>query len=362
MNVVIDARESGTGTGRYVDKLIEYLHQLKPDYDITLLAKAHRIEFMKAVAPSFKIVESNYKEFTFAEQIGFLRQLNSLKADLVHFGMTQQPALYRGKAVTTIHDLTTARFTNATKNRLTFKLKQQVYKWLIKRVARKSDRLITPSRFVKHDVAQFASIPEAKIAVTYEAADKISTRPKPITSLASKHFILYVGAAQPHKNLKRAVDAFHKLNDDYPELYFALAGKLDANYQQLQKYASDKVIDRLVFTDFVSDDELKWLYENARSYVFPSLSEGFGLPGLEALAYGLPLVSSQATCLPEIYGEAWLYFDPTDADDMAQKIKIVLESPEIAKKLSNAGPKQAAKYSWLTMARQTLDVYKKALG
>src|SRR3989344_8089262 len=118
--IVIDARESGTSTGRYVDKLIEYLAKLKPHYEIIVLTKSPRMQYIKSIAPNFKIVESNFKEFTFAEQVGFLRQLNGLKADLVHFGMIQQPILYRGKSVATIHDLTTARFNNPTKNWLVF--------------------------------------------------------------------------------------------------------------------------------------------------------------------------------------------------------------------------------------------------
>src|SRR3990167_7522141 len=130
--IIIDARESGTGTGRYVNKLVENLAKLKPEFDFTILTKPARFDYMKMIAPSFKIVESGFKEFTFAEQIGFLKQLRSLKADLVHFTMTQQPVLYRGKAITTVHDLTTARFRNPAKNHLAYSAKQAVYKWVIK--------------------------------------------------------------------------------------------------------------------------------------------------------------------------------------------------------------------------------------
>ena len=115
--IVIDARESGTSTGRYIDKLIENLNALKPAHEIQILTKGHRVNFVKSVAPDFEVIESNFKEFTFAEQIGFKHRLKSLKADLVHFGMTQQPVWYRGKKVTTVHDLTTIRFVNPDKNR-----------------------------------------------------------------------------------------------------------------------------------------------------------------------------------------------------------------------------------------------------
>src|SRR5260221_243484 len=97
--IVIDARESGTSTGRY-------LHKLRPEFEIVILAKSPRLEFFKKNAPGFKVVRSDFKEFSFAEQIGFLRQLKTLRADLVHFTMTQQPVRYKGRKLTTIHDLT----------------------------------------------------------------------------------------------------------------------------------------------------------------------------------------------------------------------------------------------------------------
>lgn len=362
MRIVIDARESGTSTGRYIDKLVEYLHGLKPSYEFVVLTKATRVEFIKTIAPDFEIVESNYKEFTFAEQIGFLRQLNGLKADLVHFGMTQQPVLYRAMAVTTIHDLTTTRFTNPDKNWLAFKFKQQVYKWVVKRVARKSERLIVPSEYVKRDVAQFAKVPANKITVTYEAADKLADLAEPVQSLSNKDFIMYVGRAQPHKNLKSLVEAFAKLKSDHPKLSLVLVGKFDDNYRLLQKYVAKKAIKNVVFTGYVSDGQLRWIYENAKVYVFPSLSEGFGLPGLEALAHGLPLVSSKATCLPEIYKDAALYFDPNDTADMVEKIKSVLDDKKLADELRQKGPRLASKYSWKHTAEKTLAVYDEILN
>ena len=155
-HIVIDARESGTSTGRYIDKLIEYLYIAKPSYKITVLTNKKRVEFLHSIAPKFNIVTSSVKEFTFAEQTRLLKQIRGLKPDLVHFGMTQQPILYRGKTVTTIHDLTTARFKNPAKNPLVFWIKQKVYRIVIKIVARKSEVIITPSEYVKDDLAKFA--------------------------------------------------------------------------------------------------------------------------------------------------------------------------------------------------------------
>jgi glycosyltransferase involved in cell wall biosynthesis len=147
----------------------------------------------------------------------------------------------------------------------------------------------------------------------------------------------------------------------HPKLKLVLVGKFDANYQLLKNYVRRNDISGVIFTDFVSEGQLRWLYENAKAYVFPSLSEGFGLPGLEALAHGLPLVSSRATCLPEIYKDAAIYFDPKSTSDMTEKIKMVLEDKELAAKLRQRGPRVAAQYSWARTAEQTLALYDEVL-
>jgi len=360
--VVIDARESGTSTGRYVDKLIENLHQLKPVLEIMVLTKTPRVDFIKQAAPSFEVMESNFKEFTFSEQLGFNSQIKKLKPDLVHFTKTEQPVLYRGKVITTIHDLTTARERNPAKNRLVFTVKQWVYRWVIKKVAKKSEILITPSNFVKEDVAQYANVNPEKITVTYEAADKIANPPEPLSQAVNRGFLLYVGRPTPHKNLQRAVDAFAIVKKDHPTLQFILAGKFDANYQLLKDYSDQRIIRGLVFTDFVSEGQLRWLFEHAKVYVFPSISEGFGLPGLEAMSHGLPVAAANASCLPEVYKDGAIYFDPQNPEDIAAKISQILDNPKLATDLKTKGARVAASYSWERMAKQTLEIYNRALN
>ena len=362
MKIVIDARESGTSTGRYVDKLVENLAKLKPQHEITLLAKTPRAKYLRELAPNLTVMESNHKEFGFNEQLGLLRQLSSLNPDLVHFTMTQQPVLYKGKVVTTVHDLTTLRFDNPSKNAAVFKAKQEVYKRVVKKVAQKSTHIITPSKYVKHDVAQYANISPDKIFVTYEAADQITGAAQAIPRLKDKQFLMYIGRATPHKNLRRLVEAFEILRKNNPDLRLALAGKLDANYRRLESYVTSKrMADAIVFTDAVSEGELKWLYMNTAAYVFPSLSEGFGLPGLEAMMHGAPVISSDATCLPEIYGNAAYYFNPKSTYDMASKISNVLSSAGLRAQLIQKGRIRAGKFSWKKMAADTLKIYDHAL-
>lgn len=362
-HLLIDARESGTSTGRYVDKLIEHLHNL-PNiqlYQVTLLAKSHRLDYLKTIAPNFKVRACNIKEFTFAEQIKLNKLINQQKPDLVFFPMIQQPILYRGRTVTVIPDLTTLRFRNPAKNRLIFTVKQQAYRLVLKHAAKHSKQLITISNFVCQDVANYCHISPSKITTIYCAADKITNKAEPIPQLSKQQFLLAVGRPLPHKNLRRLIDAFDQLNQ--PNLHLVLAGKTSKAYQQLAQYAKSKTsAERIIFTDFVSDGQLRWLYQNAQAYVFPSLSEGFGLPGLEAMQYGLPVISSNATCLPEIYQDAALYFDPLSTQDMTTKINQLLNDPALAKNLAAKGHKLLGQYSWQTMAEQTLKVIEKALA
>lgn len=359
--IVIDARESGTTTGRYIDKLIEHMDKLEPQHQIIVLTHAERTEFFANASPNFVILQTPFKEFTFSEQAGFLRQLRDLKADLVHFGMVQQPVMYHGSTITTMHDLTTARFTNPDKNPTVFKLKQLVYKWVNKTAARKSAAIITPTQFVKDDVARFAGINPEKITVTYEAADFITDTPEAVPGLEGKQFIMYLGRPTPHKNLGRLIDAFKELQGTHPDLHLVLAGKKDANYRRHEARVAAEQIANITFTDFISEGQLRWLYQNCAAYIFPSLSEGFGLPGLEAMVHGAPVVSSNATCLPEVYGDAARYFNPLDVSDIAAQIAAVIDNEDIRAKLIKKGAEQAKKYSWDRMARQTLDLYQSVL-
>jgi glycosyltransferase involved in cell wall biosynthesis len=359
--IVIDARESGTSTGRYIDKLIQHLHGLSPVHSVIVLTKAERTDFFAKVAPNFVVVQTPFKEFTFDEQIGFMRQLRGLEPDLVHFGMVQQPVLYHGPVVTTMHDLTTIRFKNPSKNPLVFALKQQLYKWVNKKAAHKSAAVLTPSQFVKDDVIDFFHISQSTITVTHEAADVISEAPEAIAGLVNAQFLMYVGRPMPHKNLPRLIAAYAELKKTRPDLKLVLAGKKDVLYDQIERQVLVDGITDVFFTGFISEGQLRWLYEHCAAYVFPSLSEGFGLPGLEAMLHGAPVVSSRATCLPEIYGDAALYFNPLDVIDMTTQIARVLDVPQLRLDMATKGQLQAAMYSWDRMAEQTLAVYESIL-
>lgn len=363
--IVIDAREYPTSTGRYIRKLLEYLEYIDGDSterEYVVLIKSADIEAYQPKAKNFSKVKADFKEFSFAEQLGLLRLIRNLKPDLVHFGKDHQPLLYTGTSVTTMHDLTTARFYNPNKNWFYFKFKQLVYVGLLQVVARKSKKIITISEFVKKDVTHFTKIKPEKIKVTLESADKIHSPAEVFQKLEEKPFLLYVGRTLPHKNLQRLIDAFALAKKQIPGLNLVYVGKKDALSDKFETYAKEQGITDFHQTGYVSEGQLRWMYENCALYVFPSLSEGFGLPSLEAMMHGAPVASSNATCLPEINGDAALYFDPLDTDDMAAKIIQALTDEDLRKVLIKKGSKQVKKYSWKRMAEQTLEVYRSILN
>lgn len=359
MKIAIDARESGTSTGRYVDSLIQNLLDNR-DHEYTLLLKKHRLNIYGDLPKNFRAIECNYKEFTFGEQLGYAWMLYRLNADLVHFPLANHPILYFKKSVIGILDLTTLRFYNPAKNRYVFWIKQKVYALVILIATIKAKHIITISNYVRDDIVKNFHVRESKITTTYNSADSLPTPAKPVDGLLNKRFIMYVGRHQPHKNLERLIRAHQILLKNFPELVLAIVGKEDDATKVLRTKIPGS--NNVVFTGFVGDDQLRWLYEHTSSYVFPSLSEGFGLPGLEAMVHGAPVASSNATCLPEIYGDAVLYFDPMNIDDIAEKIETIINNKEVRNDLVRKGKIQAAKYSWKRMAEQTLGVYEEALG
>ena len=256
-----------------------------------------------------------------------------------------------------MQDLTTVRFKNPDKNPVIFWVKQQIYKWVNKKVARKSAHIITISDFVKNDLVGFTGISPDKITVTLESADELPKGNDPVKELIGKKFIMYIGRPTPHKNLRRLIDAFALLQKKHPELTLALAGKKDSNYARHEAYVNKHGIKNVVFTDFISDEQLRWMYENTAVYCFPSLSEGFGLPGLEAMLHGAPVASSTATCLPETHGDAAHYFDPYDVEDIARAIDNVLTDEKLRRQLIKKGKQHVKTFSWQRMAEQTLAVY-----
>lgn len=361
-HIAIDARIINSSTGRYVERLIFYLEQLDHTNTYTILVPTKDKDFYTPSNPNFKIQTIDIDNYSFAEQTTFLRYLNKLDADLVHFCMPQQPILYRRAHVTTFHDLTLLNTYNSDKNWLVFHAKQLVGRFVFHRVVATSDRILTPTWTVKRELEAFHKGIDDKTVVTYEAADKYQAGKITPYPVPYQNYLLYVGQQSDYKNIKRLGDAHQKLLATHPDLGLVLAGRINKSAQMTKDYFDKKSYKNIHFTDFVPDDQRDWLYQHCAAYVFPSLMEGFGLPPLEAMQYDAPVISSNASCMPEVLGDAAAYFTPTDTDNIAAVIDRVLTNPTLKQSLIDKGRVQRAKYSWRKMAQETLDQYNAVLA
>jgi len=361
MHIAIDARIISSSTGRYIERLVYYLQEVDAVNQYSILVRSKDINFFKPSAPNFTVKVADFADYSFAEQIGFKKFLDKLAPDLVHFCMPQQPILYKGKHVTTVHDLNLLKTYNSDKNWLVFHLKQLVGRYVFKKISKTSSHIIVPSQFTKDEYIAFSGIPEEKVTLAYEAADISTTSPQPYKQ-PFKDFIMYVGQQSDYKNIKRLGDAHQKLLAKHPDLGLILVGRKNAPVLKNEAYFNEQGYKNILFTDFIEDPQRDWLFTKCKAYVFPSLMEGFGLPPLEAMGRGAPVISSSATCLPEINGDAAKYFDPTNVDDMAKTIEEVIYDETLRQDLVKKGFLQIKKYSWRKMARQTYQVYLDALN
>jgi len=276
----------------------------------------------------------------------------------VFFTLTgQQPLFYFGKQITLTHDLTMYEYVRAGKLPVWLhKIRMVGYRFIVWVAHHKSSQIIVPSDYVLGSLIKFHSFTQNKVTRVYESSEpELSIKTSPIKNINSQ-FILHVGSPLPHKNIDGLLKAFELVKKSNKSLQLVLAGKKEHFMNELiRDYSLDKNND-VVIPGYVSDAELKWLYKNAVCYVLPSLSEGFGLPGLEAMAHGCPLVSSSATCLPEIYGDAAEYFEPRDINDLAEKINLVISSKTLRKKLTTLGKKRLKKYSWEKMTKSFVQI------
>lgn len=364
MRIAIDARLYGpefTGLGRYTMNLVDELCKIDRENQYFLLLRQKYYKKL-SVPENFNKVRAEFPIYSFQEQILLALILNKIKADLTHFPHLNVPVLYGRKFIVTIHDLIMQK-QGSEASTLPFPvyyLKRVPFKYTAYIATKRSQKIICPSKTVKKEIIKFYDTPEEKVSVTYEGVDKRIMYKGPQVRSHGR-FFFYVGNAYPHKNLKFLIKAIKILNKSLSE-EVELFIRTDKNEfrERLERYA--KKIDATMHVDFVnrlSDKKLGELYKSSIAFVFPSMSEGFGLPGLEAIHNQTILLASDTPVFREVYGDSAIYFDLEDVDDLVDKMRIVQQMDENQRNSQiRRSQSLLEKYSWKKMAQETLEIYK----
>lgn len=373
MRIGIDARFYGTmgkGLGRYVSQLIASLEKIDDRNEYVIFLRSDNFGDYVPSNPRFTKVVAEYPWYGWCEQLHYPFWLRKFRLDLMHFPHFNVPILYLRPYVVTIHDLIMLAFPTERTTALgpiRFAIKFAIYRLVISWALRMARIVITVSEFSHRDILEhYPFMRGREMVVTYGAVARTveAVSPAPRAEEIPDPFLLYVGNAYPHKNLETLLDAFARFRKrGHEDFRLVLVGESDFFYDRLRREAERAgLAENITFFGRATDTELGTLYRRARAYVFASLYEGFGLPPLEAMANGLPVASSDATAMPEILGDAALYFDARDPERIASALERIATDEPLRQRLVVAGRKQSAKYDWDDSARRTIEAYVKAMA
>lgn len=372
-NIGIDIRLIGTrhgGIGRYVQELLPKILAQGLEHNFTLFYNkdfsADKLFSDLQKNPRVKLVECNIRHYSWREQWHFANLLNKQNLDLIHFPNFNVPIRLKLPFVVTIHDMVHHKISGAKKSRLLHFL---AYKKVIESATVNARKILTVSEVSKTDIVEYLKIPKEKIIVTYEGADiRTEVSPEELADLHNKFYLrkpyfLFVGVLERKKNVVNLARAFDWFIQNYKaDMDLVFAGKVDPNYPKIKHSAMDiKNKNRLVFTDYVSETDLSALYAGATAFVSASLHEGFGLPGVEAMKFGLPLLVSNTPVFNEIYDNAAVYFNALDVKDIAKAMDLVTKDVKFQQQLSEHAFLRGQMFSWEKCATETLNTYNQSL-
>ncbi len=357
-------RSSTAGIGRYTRELVKNLLAIDGETEYVLFITPADAPECQIFAPNLKKVIVPIRHFTIGEQLKLPKILKSYDLDLMHFLNFNHPMIYRAPYITTIHDLT-MNFFPVGKQKLP--ILRQAYLMNMSHAASAANRVIVPTQTVKDDVVKHLSAPKDKVEVIYEGATAPAhalVKPKKEylkEIMITKPYILFVSQWRPHKGLGMLVEAFSQIKKQH-DIQLIITGTPNSQFPEIPAAieASPERAD-IITPGFVSDELLDALFVGTELFVFPSWYEGFGLPPLEAMARGTAVASSNSSVMPEILGDAAVYFDPKDPKDIAKVISETLGNSKKLDELKEKGKRQAAKYSWKKMAQETLSLYRAVL-
>ncbi len=370
MRLILDARTATShfpGIGRYVVNLARAMVPLLDEDERLILLRdliqPSRWDLTTLTEERVQIVDVPASPFSLHQQWIIPRLLRRLGADVYHSPYYLMPYRPQLPTVVTVYDLIPLLFPQHVSP--TARL---LFRWMTALALRTASRVIVISQATRRDLLTLYHLPPQKVTAIPLAADPGFHPPPPteVERVRRKYalpedYLLYLGINKPHKNLVRLIDAFSRITFHVSRFTLVIAGAWDSRYPEPRQRAEALGLENVVrFLGPVLEADLPALYAGAALFVFPSLYEGFGLPVLEAMACGTPVVCSNTSSLPEIMGEAALTFDPLNVKEMAAKIEEALGDESLRGEMREKGLRQAAKFSWERTARETLEVYREA--
>ncbi|SME88223.1 glycosyltransferase family 4 protein [Pseudobacteriovorax antillogorgiicola] len=350
-----------TGVQRAAYNLVRTLFEVDRSNEYILFTGRSQLENPEWDYPNVTIVPSFIKEGEnfrnhLWEQFELPRLAKKYKVDILHSPANMAPLIYKRASIVHIHDL--CFVVNPQWYSYLF---HRVYNFIIPRLARKSTVVVTNSNNSRNDLLQFCDVDSEKVRLIYWAVDDtfhIVPKSSSLDKIKEGDYILYVGSLEPRKNISSLIKAYETLrlrNPDIKTKLVLIGGEspLFADAQlKIKSYKND-----IIFKGFVPDDMLRAYYRKAKVVAYPSLYEGFGLPPLEAMASGSPVVTSNTSSLPEVVGDAALLVSPYDIDQIAATLARVIRSPQLQENLRQLGQEQVRKFNWYRVARNILGVY-----
>jgi glycosyltransferase involved in cell wall biosynthesis len=365
VRIAIDVRKfNDFGIGTYIRNLVHQLSRIDQETEYVLLCRPQDVERIQIPSANFRTVVEAALPYSFSEQVRIPMTLLREHIDLFHAPHYVLPPLIHCRSVVTIHDCIHLMFPQYLPGRLAYAYaKAQLWT-----AAHRSDRVLTVSETSKLDILRRFRVPADKVTVVYNAIDERLARPpaeEDFERVRDRYqlkdpFALYVGNIKPHKNLERLIEAFHELRQEsaFEALKLIIIGDEITKYQGLRRAVHRHKLHKHVrFFGFVPLETLSVLYRLASVFVFPSLYEGFGLPPLEAMSFGTPVVTSNVSSLPEVVGDAALLVDPYDSSSIADGMRRVLTDENLRAFLRERGMARAREYSWEQSVRRIRDVY-----
>jgi glycosyltransferase involved in cell wall biosynthesis len=369
VRIAIDARKlRDYGIGTYVRNLLRHLSRIDSTTDYVLLCNGEDCATLEALGENFRAVTDSSPPYSIREQLTVPLDLRREGINLFHAPHYVLPPLTPCRSVVTIHDCIHLRFPQYLPNRLAYGYARASL-WI---ATHRSSRVLTVSEASKRDILRYFRVPESKINVIYNAIDeRFGEAPddEEVARVRERYqlndpFVLYAGNIKPHKNLERLIEAFHMLRKgDLEHVKLLIIGDEISKYATLRRAVHHYKLHKHVrFFGFVPDKTLAVLYRLASVFVFPSLYEGFGLPPLEAMASGTPVITSNVSSLPEVVGDAALLIDPYDAGAIAAAMRQVLTEPALREDLRRRGLQRVREFSWERSVRRVREIYGEVLA